>query len=557
MPFRPAYPGEVPSLGWDLIDLWAELFPSPRDEAEPLVLTDEQALQIVEWYSLHPVTGKFVYRRGCSRRAKGVGKSPIEGAKCISELALPVRFAGWSSEGRPVGRPWGTMGDPLPWVQIAALSEDQDANTYSPLFYFLTANNGRVAEALNIDAGVTRCVLRGHPGAKIEPVTSKAGSREGQPITYGCLDETGMMTPSNGGVKLALAIRRNATKMGGRSYETTNGYRPGEGSVAEETDKAVMAGTGGILYDAAEAPAQIDGIDVTRDAPDWVLRRALAESYGQASMDSTSRSGVRGWVDLDRTVADISDPDMPWDEVERFFLNWNRKGETQGVDPEEWRLIGRPERIVTDGEHIGLGFDGSISQDATALIGCTQDGHLFEIHVWERPVNAPPGWRIPRLEVERKIEETFERFRVGRMLCDPPKWQTEIERWMERWNAGRRVEDAVVVFFDTNQPRRMSPACDRFGTAITEAASLSALSPDAKLPISHDGSSLLTAHVLAMAKAKAKARDPEGDGRTLYVFTKADDGRKIDAGIGAVLALEAAMTMPELPADTVPLVAWR
>jgi hypothetical protein len=57
-------------------------------------------------------------------------------------------------------------------------------------------------------------------------------------------------------------------------------------------------------------------------------------------------------------------------------------------------------------------------------------------------------------------------------------------------------------------------------------------------------------------KALLRAED-ETDGRTLYVFTKDDEGNKIDAGIAAVLALEAAMTMPEAPEPVVPLVAWR
>jgi hypothetical protein len=33
----------------------------------------------------------------------------------------------------------------------------------------------------------------------------------------------------------------------------------------------------------------------------------------------------------------------------------------------------------------------------------------------------------------------------------------------------------------------------------------------------------------------------------MYVIVKGDDGRKIDAAIAAVLAYEAAMTMPEKP----------
>src|SRR5436309_713123 len=103
MPWRgPGYEGELPSLGWEIIETWADVLPSPRDESAPFVLTDEQALLIVEWYAIDPQSGQFVYRRGCSRRSKGVGKSPLEAAKCISELALPVRFDGWNSQGEPV-----------------------------------------------------------------------------------------------------------------------------------------------------------------------------------------------------------------------------------------------------------------------------------------------------------------------------------------------------------------------------------------------------------------------------------------------------------------------
>src|SRR6478609_9720403 len=130
MPWEPREPGERPSLGWALIELWAELFPSPRNERERFVLTDDQAITVARWYEIHPVTGEFVHRRGYSRRSKGVGKSPIQAALCISELALPVMFDGWDAEGRPVARPWGTGRLPVPWVQIASLSLDQNENTY-------------------------------------------------------------------------------------------------------------------------------------------------------------------------------------------------------------------------------------------------------------------------------------------------------------------------------------------------------------------------------------------------------------------------------------------
>src|SRR5690606_1816290 len=154
-----------------------------------------------------------------------------------------------------VGRPLGTRGgDPNPWVQIAAGSEDQTDHTYSVLYELLAANDGRAADELRIDVGLTRCYLRDRPG-RPEPVTASAGSREGQPVTDAILDETHLWTPRNGGVRLARTIRRNTAKMDGRTFETTNRFEPGEQSVAEATPKAAEQGTAGVGSDAAAAAA--------------------------------------------------------------------------------------------------------------------------------------------------------------------------------------------------------------------------------------------------------------------------------------------------------------
>ncbi len=118
------------------------------------------------------------------------------------------------------------------------------------------------------------------------------------------------------------------------------------------------------------------------------------------------------------------------------------------------------------------------------------------------------------------------------MLCDPAKWQTEIEGWAEEFGEDR------VVFFDTNQTVRMSRACDRFLVAMAEGV------------FAQDGSEVLSAHVLAMHRRKVRVRDDDDDGRTKYVFVKGPDKSKIDAGIGAVLALEAMSTMPDAPPPT-------
>jgi hypothetical protein len=509
-------PENTPSLGWTLLD-WYETYlrvPSGRNYGKPLRLTDEQATFMVRWYQVDR-RGRFLHRRGASRRVKGWGKSPMLAAWAIGELVGPVVFDGWDSAGLPVGRQW-----PTPWVQIAACSEDQTGNTYSAAYSMLA--DSPALDDFGIDLGRTKAFLRDRPGCVIEPVTASAGSREGQPITAAVLDETHLWLPSNGGRRLAAVLRRNLGKGAGRSLESTNAFLPGEHSVAEDTHRAYENGEPGLLYDALEAPWVEDLSDKR------ALRRALKIAYGDAR-----------WVDLTRVIAEIQDPATDSADARRFYLNQLVAGMHAAVDPRRWRdleaVVGVP-----DGARVGLGFDGSIRLDATALIGCTEDGHLFPVRVWERPVNAGPDWRIPRLEVEQVVAETFDRYEVGRMLCDPPKWQTEIERWAELYG------DETVMFFDTNQPKRMSGACDRFSTALVEGS------------VTHSGDRVLTSHVLAMVRKKAyvKAED-ETDGRTRYVFTKGEDGRKIDAGIGAVLALEAAMTMPEKAVALVPLAAWR
>lgn len=332
MPWKPKADGDFPSLGWQVLEWCTEFLPSPRDPSAPLLFTNEQALQIVEWYRLD-LDGVRVYRRGYSRRSKGWGKSPVEAAKSIAEFRGPVRFDGWDADGEPVGRPWGTESDPRAWVQIGAISEDQTDNTWSVIHYLLTENDGKAAQALGIDAGVTRCTLINEPGAKMEPVTSAAGSREGQPITYGVIDESHLMTPSNGGVKLAATIRRNVAKMNGTSYETTNAFVIGERSVAESSWNAVRRGRGGIFADEIEAPREIDGIEVTESAPDHILLKALDAPYGDS-----------WWVDKPRQVSEARDGSTRWVDWARYFLNWNM------ADSSGWQIVSQPDWIECAGQ---------------------------------------------------------------------------------------------------------------------------------------------------------------------------------------------------------------
>ena len=81
MPFKPQYPGEYPTLGWEMLQWYTDMLAQPDcPEYQPLVMTNEQANFILQYYRLDPRTGRRVYRRAVWSRPKGHGKSPMMGA---------------------------------------------------------------------------------------------------------------------------------------------------------------------------------------------------------------------------------------------------------------------------------------------------------------------------------------------------------------------------------------------------------------------------------------------------------------------------------------------
>ncbi|MCA1789477.1 MAG: hypothetical protein LC667_06365, partial [Thioalkalivibrio sp.] len=153
--------------------------------------------------------------------------------------------------------------------------------------------------------------------------------------------------------------------------------------------------------------------------------------------------------------------------------------------------------------------------------------YSFLIAAWVPPKNVL-DWTVPRLDVKQTIAETFARYQVGLMLCDPPKWYSEIEEWQAIYGP------EVVKPLDTNQARRFAPAVDRWLTAVREGTH------------THDGDPLTAEHLRATYLKKVRDGDTEDDGRTKYVLDKGEDRKRIDAAVADVLAFEAAMTMPEV-----------
>jgi hypothetical protein len=384
------------------------------------------------------------------------------------ELAGPTVFDGWDASGNAVGRP-----HPSPWVQLAAVSQDQTVNTMSLVIQMLREGSG-AESILGLDTGLTR-IFTGR--GRLEPVTASAPSREGQRLTAAVLDETHHWLVANGGHRLAATIRRNLAKMGGRSLETTNAWRPGEDSVAERTSEYAHKIAEGKVRDPGLLTWHRHAPEDTELADEDSLRAGLRQAYG----DST-------WVDLDRIVGEVYDPGTSPDDSRRFYLNLVVAAEDSLVAPAEWALCGTDDHLA-DGDEIVVGFDGGKTDDATALVAMRLSDRLVQpLGIWERP-DGPlaVGWEVDRQHVSDLVAHAFGTYTVRGFFADVALWESYIDEWAETYR------DELVVRASPKSP----VGWDMRGrqqelTGATEA--LVAAIRDGKLR--HVSSPVLTRHVL-------------------------------------------------------------
>lgn len=351
-----------------------------------------------------------------------------------------------------------------------------------------------------IDVGKTIIQFAdGRPG-KIEPVTSNSASLEGGRPTFAVLDETHHWTESNGGHKVAKVIDRNIRKSPdgeARYVETTNAYNPAEHSVAQLTHEAVvLKGAKDILYDCVEAPPL-----VSVKSDDEEVLEALRIAYGDAS-----------WVDLESILAAIRDPRTPEHDAYRFYFNQIRETVDTWIPKEVWEKCRDDLSPIRPGDQISIGFDGSLYDDNTAMIGCRlSDGKLFVLGVWD-PEDS--GGEVDIGAVNKAMRDAFSTYRVAWVYADPYYWQDVVDRWSVEFG------EKVVFKFPTNRIKAMAEAVERFHTAAVTGQ------------LKHDGDPVLAQHI---GNSFVK-ETPQG---TILRKDRPKSRKKIDAAVAAVLAYEA------------------
>ena len=521
---RPRGADRERSLGW-LAVWWIESFVvhGPGDvEGQPIVHGDEYTGFIVDCYSLDEEGGRLVDSSFISR-PKGCNKSGLAAEIALFEALGPCRFDGWAKGGETfkyLGReyvyePGEPMGRPVryPMVRIMATEEDQTGNTYDMIYLNLTEGPLSQLKAYGLDAGKTRTLLP--EGGEIVPSSSGAASKDGGKETFVVFDETHLYN-TNALRSMYKTVSRNLVKRrksAGTWYiETTTMYAPGEDSVAEHTYEYAQAIAAGktkrsrMLYD--HRWGDIKDLRVEDD-----LRKAIIEAYGDALE----------WVSLEGVVDDILDIRRDESESRRYFLNALTEASNAWLSPE---LISMnvSDQILFPGEQITLGFDGALTKDSTALVGCrVSDGHLFTIALEECPDGpAAREWMVDTELIDARVREAFEQYEVVGFFADPPYWQEYIDEWEREFGEVLQIKanNRSPIKWWTKRDTQMSQALDRLKTALKLSTTSLADDPD-------------------MRRHFLNAREWNRRGGSVIGKETKNSPRKIDLAMAATLAFEA------------------
>lgn len=519
-----------PTLGRQVCE-WIEdnLCHGPGDLlGHPVELNDELQAWIYRIYEVEPekteIRKNGVISRAANPRAgrrrfsrcalslrKGSAKTEI--AAWITAVELhpdgPARSGGWQTirgESEPIGVP---VNDP--YIPMISYTEEQTEElAYGALRRIL--ENDACAIGSDFDIGLNR-IMRLSGNGKAEAVAASPNARDGARTTFQHADETHrfVLPKLKDAWRVMLANLTKRPIADPWALETTTAPEPGAGSTAENTmDYALMVNAGKarnsrLFFYHRQAD---DKIDIEKEPG---LRRAIVQASGPY---------IAEWTDVDRIVASFQEPGADRAYLERVWLNRLVQSSGHAFDIDLWRAC-RKDVEVPDGSAVALGFDGSRSDDSTALIGCHMEtGHLFLLGLWECPPHLP-AWEVPAVEVDGIVADAFERWWITRMYCDPPGWESRIDTW-----AGIYGKKRVVEWW-TNRRKPMAYALRAFRSAI-EAHELS-----------QDGNADLDRHIANARKAHTNLVDEKGKPLTVVQKERHDSPKKIDAAVASVLAWEA------------------
>lgn len=543
------------TLGW-LAVWWIESFvvQGPGDvEGDPITHGDEFTGFILDCYALD-ANGRRLIDSAFFSRPKGCNKSGLAAELALFEALGPCRFAGWAKGGETYkfldktytyekGEP---MGKPLkyPYVRIMATEDGQTGNVFDMIYN--NCEDGPLSDFKAYGMRVNHAKIDLPWGGEITPSTSGAASKDGGKETFVVFDESHLYN-TNQLRNMYSTVTRNLNKRKKIAetwaLETTTMYLPGEDSIAEKTYDYAQA-----IHEATRElnPGEKRRAIVKRTrllfdhrwgeiGPDEMtdeekLSRAIEEAYGEA-LD---------WNSVDGIVNDLFDPRRSEVEARRYFLNTITGDENAWLQPAEVANVlnhgvdlsyeaVRTGKVGRRPGHkgkvkIALGFDGAVTKDGTALMGCRiEDGALFVIRIEEEP-DGPEAkdWSVNFQAFDAAVYKAFQDFEVVAFFADPPFWQDYIDKWEREFGEQLEVKAMSThpIRWWTKRDIPMSLALERLEQNVRFRSVMIEDHP------------VLKRHLL-------NARRVERRGGTVIEKEAKKSGKKIDAAMAATLAYEA------------------
>ncbi|HUK20575.1 MAG TPA: terminase large subunit [Gemmatimonadales bacterium] len=457
---------------------------------KPLRLAPWQQRIIHECYELLE-DGSRRYDRVLVGIAKGNGKTELAAAISVAEFAGPVTFAGWNADGSPIGATRVS-----PDIPVAAASFEQADLVFGAARAMIRA--GALAEFCEVFD--TEILLKDGPG-RLYRVAAVAGTNDGRRPTFFVADELHEWAGNKERVYLVLQNGRAKRRDGWQLAITTAGW--------DSTSLLGKLYAHGKRIQAGEAQDPRFLFVWFEADPKWDLSKA--DELEAALREANPAAG--DFLPLENLVAQYGQ--IPDYEYRRYHLDQWTTSPVRWLPPEVWasRAAAVP---VPDGSTIALGFDGSYSGDSTAVVGCTEAGHLFVVDCWEKPARGKDDWRVDVLDVEAAIRTACARWKVQAIGCDPYRWQRSM--------AVLLAEGLPIIEWPSHQATRMAPACVTFAEAVLGGTGLT-----------HDGDTRLAQHI-ANCVVKTDSR-----GSRITKDHK-DSVRHIDLAVAAVIAFDLAAT---------------
>lgn len=551
------------TLGW-LAVWWIETFVvhGPGDvQGEPIRHTDEYTGFLLDAYALGR-NGRRLHDSAFLSRAKGCNKSGLAAEIALFEALGPCRFAGIAKGGETyeflghqyVYEKGEMMGKAVtyPYVRIMATEEEQTGNTYDMVYQNL--DEGPLSALKGYGMRVLRTKIDLPFNGEIVPSTSGAASKDGGKETFVVFDETHLYNTPQLRAMYAT-VNRNLPKRARLAepwaLETTTMYAPGEESIAEETyDYAQVIEESTRELDAGEKRKMRakrtrmlfdhrwgEVVDLDDEEK---LEEAVLDAYGDAM----------NWNTVEGLVDKILDPRVHEQDTRRYYLNALTESHNAWLELPYLNAaaalgdsVGVCRENIAKGEKIALGFDGALTRDATALMGCRiSDGAIFTIMIQERPdtelkkdplTGKEVEWVVDQVAFDAKVAWAFEHFKVVSFFADPPHWQDYVDSWEREYGERLKVQasPSSAIRWWTKRDIPMSLALERLYQAIKLN----------QVPL--DPYPTFIRHM-------RNARRWERRGGTVIGKDTPKSKKKIDAAMAATLAYEArAMYLAKAPVE--------